>query len=568
MKVTASGRYNHINNQHNKTNINNNQKNFKGAGVDAAFNLLDAGFKLLDKNAMIQVAFVDSVATDIPRTLVDLGTSLAAALETARREFSGLIVNCLIPGVIVKGVASLLPKSAHLKGTDAVNSWANGAAIDRLSEVYKSVQTSSSVDSTREYVQKSLSSLSGLDGKSWIKYSDSVAKPEFQEAVDMITEAIGKAPKERKVLLSDAKAKLAGLTKAESILRFNGKPQSNLEETIRDIADMGSKFNVVKKKAMERIDAGTTDDSVVKEVILGAVDKYSDSLKKLVNKKSIIGMIAVMAMAVSVQKINRAITRKQFKAEGAPIYKDFGKKQTHKQMTEEEKKVFAAKKAAGAAGMVAMAAASMMKKPTLAMFQFSNIFPTLDQCRWIASSTFASRMLAAEDTNELRESAVRDIASFAGLYFLGDYVKKGVASAFEALSKTKNGAKILGENVVLLNRTKVVEKPVVKAGASLLEKFGAQVAYRAKQFGVWIKHTDLKAASEVANIKTRNLRNICRVADIAFSIIMLGILLPRYNRSVTEKKVAEAKKQEELQRQASMKLMAADTPEIFKDMIK
>ena len=553
MKVTASGRYNQLNSRNKNNNINNNQKNFKGSAATAAFNILDKSFQLLDKNAMIQVAFVDSVATDIPRTLVDLGTSLAAAFETARREFSGLIVNCLIPGVIVKGVASLLPKDALLNGTDAVNSWANGAAIDRLSGVYKSVHTSPNVDCTRDYVQKSLASLSGLEGKNWVKYSDSIDKPEFQEAIDKITEAISKKPKERKALLADAKTKIAGLTKAESILKFGDAPQSNLEETIRDIADMGSKLNVVKKNAMDSI--SNADDSVVNDVISGAIDKYSASLKKLVNKKSIIGMAVVMAMAVSVQKINRAITRKQFKAEGAPIYKDFGKKETHKKMTEDEKKSFFGKKLVGAAGMVTMAAASMMKKPTLAMFQFSNIFPTLDQCRWIASSTFASRMLAAEDTNELRESAVRDIASFAGLYFLGDYVKKGVASAFEALSKTKNGAKLLGENVVLLNRTKTIQKPVAKAGASLLEKIGNQIIYRAKQFGIWVKHTDLKAASEVANVKTRNLRNLCRVADIAFSILMLGILLPKYNRSVTEKKVAEAKRQEELQRQAALKIV-------------
>ena len=566
MKITATGRYNQSNTQY-KNNINNKkQENFKGAGIDAAFNILDKSFQLLDKNAMIQVAFVDSVATDIPRTLVDLGTSLAAAFETARREFSGLIVNCLIPGVIVKGVASLLPKDANLKGTNVVDSWANGAAIDRLSNVYKSVQTTASADCTRDYVQKSLASVSGLDGTNWVKYSDSIDNPEFQEAVVKITEAIKRKPKERKALLSDAKAKLAGLTKAESILKFGDAPQANLEETIRDIADMGSKFNVVKKGAIENI-ASTADDIDIKNVVSGAIDKYSASLKKLVNKKSIIGMALVMAMAVSIQKINRAITRKQFKAEGAPIYKDFGKKQTHKKMTEEEKKVFGVKKVAGAAGMVTLAAASMMKKPSLAMFQFSNIFPTLDQCRWIASSTFASRMLAAEDTNELRESAVRDIASFAGLYFLGDYVKKGVASAFEALSKTKQGAKLLGENVVLLNRTKTVSKPTLKAGASLFEKIGSEIVYRAKQFGNWIKHTDLKAASEVANIKTRNLRNICRVADIAFSIIMLGILLPRYNRSVTEKKVAAAKKQEEMQMQAAMKLVQKDTPKIFMSMI-
>ncbi|MBQ8635819.1 hypothetical protein IJ425_06675, partial [bacterium] len=352
MKVTSTGRYNKPNYINQKTNVKNNHNSntFKGAGIDAAFNILDKGFQLLDKNAMIQVAFVDSVATDIPRTLVDFATSLAAAFETARREFSGLIVNCLIPGVIVKGVAKLLPKDVYLKGTDAANSWANGDVIDKLSGVYKSVQTSPNVDCTRDYVQKSLASLSGLDGKEWVKYSDSIDKPEFQEAVDKITEAIRRKPKERKPLLADAKTKLAGLTKAESVLKFGDAPQANLEETIRDIADMGSKFNVVKKDAMERI--GNADDSVVNNVISGAIDKYSTSLKKLVNKKSIIGMALVIAMAVSVQKINRAITRKQFKAEGAPIYKDFGKKDTRQKMTEEEKKTFKYKKIGAAAGMV------------------------------------------------------------------------------------------------------------------------------------------------------------------------------------------------------------------------
>ena len=146
------------------------------------------------------------------------------------------------------------------------------------------------------------------------------------------------------------------------------------------------------------------------------------------------GLGLVIAIAVSIQSINRAITRKQFKAEGAPIYKDFGKKDTTQKMDENQKKKFFAKKLASAAGMYGLAAASMMKKPSVGMFQFTGIFPTLDQCRWIASSTFASRMLAAEDENELRETTVRDIASFAGLYFLGDYVKKSAASAIEAFS--------------------------------------------------------------------------------------------------------------------------------------
>ena len=214
--------------------------------------------------------------------------------------------------------------------------------------------------------------------------------------------------------------------------------------------------------------------------------------------------------------------------------------------------------------MYGLAAASMMKKPSVGMFQFSNIFPTMDQCRWIASTTFASRMLGAEDENELRETTVRDIASFAGLYFLGDYVKKGVASGMEALSKTKTGSQLLGKNVVLLNRKKEIAKPVIKQGASLMEKAAVMTGFRAKQLGNWIKNTELKTASEVANVNVRNLRNICRVADIAFSVVMLGLLLPKYNRAVTEKKVAAAKLQEENQK---TRTMTANTPKVFQNLV-
>ena len=76
-----------------------------------------------------------------------------------------------------------------------------------------------------------------------------------------------------------------------------------------------------------------------------SIDKYSNLLKKFVNKKSLIGLALVIGIAVSVQTINRAITRKQFKAEGAPIYKDFGKKDTTQKMNDKQKRKFTAKKA-------------------------------------------------------------------------------------------------------------------------------------------------------------------------------------------------------------------------------
>ncbi len=575
MKISQINNYNTSNNKqilnkqnkYNNNNKNNNTNpNFQGGAIDTAFNILDKGFSVLDKNAMIQVSFVDTVSTNIPRTLVDLKTGIAAAFETCRREFSGLFVNCLMPGLIVKGLASVLPKAEELKGTDVVGSWANGDAIEKLKGVYKQAQESGAADKTKAYVEKALGSLEGLDGKNWIKFADKAATPEYQEAVSNIVKAVSSNGTEKKTLLKQAQAKLASVTKTESILRFNGKAQANLEETLRDVVDLGAKFNTVKEKAVKGL-GENIDDAAKNANIAQAIDKYGSSLKGFVNKKSLIGMGIVIGIAVSIQTINRAITRKQFKAEGAPIYKDFGKKDTTQKMDEKQKKKFFAKKLVSAASMYGLAAVSMMKKPSLGMFQFSGIFPTMDQCRWIASSTFASRMMAAEDENELRETTIRDIASFSGLYFLGDYVKKAAASGIEALSKTKQGSKLLGENVVLLNRKKEIAKPVIENGASFAKKASQQVSYRAKQLGNWIKNTDLKSAAEVANTKTRNLRNICRVADIAFSVVMLGILLPKYNRSVTEKKVAAAKQQEEMQKRAMYNYSELQkTPEIFKDL--
>ncbi len=542
-----------------------NKTSFNG-GMDLAFDLLDKGFSILDKNAMIQVSFVDTVSTNIPRTLVDLKTGLAAAFETCRREFSGLFVNCLMPGLIVKGIAEILSiGSKELKETKPANSWANGKAIDNFKEFFKQAQESDATDKTREYVQRVISSLEGLEGKTWVKYADKANLPEFQEAVSQITSAITANGSDRKKLLQQAQKKLVSITKAENILRLNGNRQSNLTDTLRDVVDLGARYNSVTEKITQELDSTSIQTPEIKAKIAEAIDKYSSNLKGFVNKKSIIGMIIVLGIAVSVQTINRAITRKQFNAEGAPIYKDFGKKDTTQKMDEKQKKQFFLKKLASAIGMYSLAAISMMKKPSLGMFQFSSIFPTLDQCRWIAASTFASRMMGAEDENELRETTVRDLASFSGLYFLGDYVKKGAASAIEALSKTNAGKKLFGENVVLLNRSKEISKPILDKSATVLEKATSNIFYRLQQAGNWIKNTDLKTAAEVSSVKVRNLRNICRVADIAFSIIMLGILLPKHNRKVTERKVEQAKKLE-AQKQQNLFLLEK-TPEIFKELI-
>ena len=263
---------------------------------------------------------------------------------------------------------------------------------------------------------------------------------------------------------------------------------------------------------------------------------------------NLLGLAIIIPLAMSVQALNRKMTRNQFHAKGAPIYKDFGKKNTHKDLSPKEEQKFFMQKCISAAGMVGLALLSMMKKPTMKMFQFKGMFPTVDQCRVIACSTFASRMFAAEDKNELRETTVRDVASFSGLYFLGDYVAKGVATAIEKVNP----------NVKLLN--------VVKESA--------KTDSAPKKFWNWVKNVHLKSFDEISGAGAKNLRSLCQIASIGFSIAFLGIALPRYNRSVTEKKVAKQKALEEKMKLEAQKAKSFDKknttidPRFFQSAIK
>ena len=122
-------------------------------------------------------------------------------------------------------------------------------------------------------------------------------------------------------------------------------------------------------------------------------------------------------------------------------------------------------------------------------------------------------MGAAEDRNELREATVRDIATFASFYFLGDYVAKGIATFLEK----KN------DGVHLINRLKETSKD-----ANPLQKLWN-----------WAKHTSLKSSDELVTAKDKRLRTICQIGNIAFSLLSLGVFIPIYTRSKTNKKHAE-----------------------------
>ena len=467
--------------------------------------ILTAGLQACNTNPMVGVSVIDLATAILPRTYVDAKTNGFAAAETFRRESSGLIVNCLIPGFIVLGVAKAMEfLNGSNKGLSSM--WANQDSLMEMFKHYvKSDKTADGFVDTLLSDAEVLHSTGAKEANSqaWKKLNVKELETEISEYKRVIRENI----KDKKVIKAARNGlynKILEKTGGAEHIKIHGKMyHDNISTLLRDGVDIGQKFVELK------------DTKAVKEYIRKAT--------KFVNKKSLIGLAIVIPLAASMQSINRWITRKTSGQEGAPIYKNFGKGKQKDEMTAAQKSAFWTKKLGAAALMVGVAVLSMMKKPSLKMLQFTKNMPSMDQCRWIATSTFASRMLASEDENELHEVTWRDIATFSSLYFLGDYVSKGVATLMQKI----NG-------VPLLNYTK--DRPDTKNPL--------------KNFAYWVKDTKLKSFDEANAIKdgiingkaykggakAKGLRAICEVSSLGFSMLVLGILVPWYVRKETERK--------------------------------
>ena len=178
--------------------------------------------------------------------------------------------------------------------------------------------------------------------------------------------------------------------------------------------------------------------------------------------------------------------------------------------------------------MLGMAAASILmtatQRPNLKMLgrmlQFKGKYPTMDQARAISAVTFSSRIAAADDKNEVRESRGRDLLTFGSLYFFGDYGGKAAASAIEAHTGVK-----------LLNRTVVSPKD-----ANILTKFKN-----------WVLNTHIKSSNELKfadkalSTKAQKYRSVCQLINLLSSFAILGLII--YERGKTKKKHEQIKAQ-------------------------
>ena len=506
---------------------NKGQTSFTGLG-----SLALKGIQKCEESPMINVAVLDLSTAILPRTFFEtfIGSkkkdengnetrerklNIMGGFEAFRREGSGLLINCMIPSFIVMGAAKLLnrPIMGAFNKSNLTRSWANGDTINCVSKYYKNAQGASKEDRVFSTLKSMFDDIEGVDGdigKGGLK--------KFKEIFANDEEYTNHLRKMAKNIVSEKPEKGYTTEMYKYLVRKSGiaenikfsKDSGFFSSSLGHLCDsVGDVLHGASKEGILTPNANITANE-------GNFVKYLSKAKHLVNAKSIAGLGMIIPLAVAAQPINRWITHKLSGKKGAPIYND----DKERILTPEEKKQLTARKFIDVPLMWGVAALSMlMDRPSLKMFQFKNIFPTMDQARIISAATFSSRLAAPEDKNELHEN------TFSSFYFLGDYAAKGIATFLEKHNK---------DGIKLINRLKDANP-----NDNIMKKFWN-----------WAKHTKMKSTDELSAIsnealrtKAKNLRAICQAGNLAFSLLSLGIFIPLYTRTQTNKKEKMQKEQ-------------------------
>ena len=187
--------------------------------------------------------------------------------------------------------------------------------------------------------------------------------------------------------------------------------------------------------------------------------------------------------------------------------------------------------------MIGVSLLSIMKKPTLSMLEFKGWFPSMDQARIISTTTFASRMAVADDKNELAEATIRDIATFSGLYFLGDYAGKATATAIEKKTDVKllnDTNPLKGDENIFKRFWHWVKDVNIKSSEEVVSKLAEELKEQKKPL-----NASQKAQIEKEIKQAVNYRRACQAANLGVSLLLLGLIVPIWTRHNTKKKHAE-----------------------------
>ncbi|MBP7211784.1 hypothetical protein KBA27_03025 [bacterium] len=513
-----------------------------GSGLGIA---TSQGLRSLATNMALGAIVIDILCMDLPRTAVDFTRSPSAGAETAIREGAGTGNHAAI-GAYGLGVAAVAAAGLNkMYGVKANDIFASNETIDTLGTVWGeeiAKKKASATDATKvekplkEYLTRVLDDIQTF--KPDAKKSDWVNIP--KDAKNSISEKLeahitkmaskeGVTKDETAKLESFIKSTLGYSTGSDSLVRFKSA-QTGFADAMGSgtfISNITKLTNTFMSDKVHKIFVES------KEV---GKNEFLNGLKNL-NKKVSIGGIALGSLiGMSIQPLNKYITKKRT---GSDDFVGGGKA--------DKSFKFKLKKLALGTAFALGAIATVTTHPSklLSKIQFKGLAPTIDQFKVVYGLTIASRLFAARTDDELRESTIKDTLGFANWLILGNVVSIGVAKGIEKLKGTNflkyhNSDKkswLLHSDI--MSRDEVLYDTLKKEGINTIKSDGTAMSFKEMMNSL----DSLKGKNaELAKSKLKWL-NVIQMAGYLYSGVVLGWALPKLNiaiKNYKDKKRAEA----------------------------
>lgn len=481
--------------------------NFRGP-IDAP---LTQGLAALSTNPMLNASLVDVFAMGLPRTIVEYKErNKYAGFEMAFREFTGTFIACFSAGLFGQMINKTMSKRIQPEIKVNENSWASNNTIDVLNQINKS---------GKNYSKNLFNSLSGLnknEEQAWNKINWDKIEWYDKEAWNNLKwdnkdfEGVHNKIKSEKSIIET----FDKLISYEKLSKNDSKNLQNIL-TERVINAVGAESNITLKSGDKSI------TSTVQNILRDSIDmgknvfsaneseKMIVKLKKLNKVKTLGALTLSIVLALTNQAINRYITQKRTGSKEFVGNMDYESHIGNNSQTD-KKKNLNFNKVLASAGFVAMLAKVMNIKNTKDFFkklEFTGPTTSGNAIKTVYGALILGRFFASKDNTELRETVVRDYLGFLNWLVLGGFVAKGVGNLLDKDRKN------------LFNTSK-----------------------EGKGVKHWLNDVSLKTHSEIAaqggkDIK-KNLRklNVAHMSGLAYSALMLGILLPKLNISMTKHK--------------------------------
>ena len=542
-------------------NKKNNNPSFKSAGALASQTL-----NWLNTSPAIGACFVDFFSMVMPRTIVDFSRSADAGMETGFRESSGTF-NHALAGIVGLG-AGYLVSSAFNKanGVKAHLMFMDGKTIDTFKDFVNHAADGTGYNAEKYWAKffENLQYLNTTDPKLGEEAWHSLDKGLVENAKAIMLDDGAKEYRLNKSTLAKLSEAITGKTGASTSFRIvKDGVSTGVDGSLRDLTvNANSMFKAVKDKAAH------DGSAVVKDL-----EKFLKGIKNRKLATVAAGLAVPVGIGMSVQPFNRYLTKKRTGSDGFVGVE--GREPDHS-------KGFKISKIVLGLAMGSAMIATILKKPSklysnikeaapelLSKLQYKGMVPTLEQFKFIYGMTIMSRIFAARDKNEMRESAIKDSLGFANWLILGGFVSKLTARALDKdiinYDKNQYGKGLW--NFI----TKSVEKsheeilyPALKELNIKSVKDGKQIPFRKlvdavkQELKKGGQHAEVINKAETA-IRQLRYKNIAQMLGYIYSGVVLGWGIPKLNIAITN--YVEGKKSSKKNNEAveSVKMKVSQT---------